>query len=160
MPLTPAALRTDARKLNCGPGTKQCGNACIPKNRKCRASWNKPVKALAAGGAILGAGLVGTALFHPRAGMRQAARSMVEPIRQGAYAASNAARGNWSGAAMNMANAAAESQGFGRNARTVAQGYGTDIRNVYNAGKTAAFKWRHHRPAKRRDSIWAEGFER
>lgn len=151
--------RTDARKLNCGPGTKQCGNACIPKDRKCRASWNKPVKALAAGGAILGAGLVGTALFHPRSNMRNAARGMLGPVMQGGYAAGNAARGNWGGAAMNIANAASMSQGLGRNARTVAQGYGTDIRNAYNAGKTAAFKWRYHRPARRGDSIWAQGFE-
>lgn len=159
MALTPSTvLRFDRRKLNCGPGTKQCGNACIPQSHKCRASWNKPVKAVATIGAIAGAGLVGTALFHPRSGMRNAARSMMEPVMQGGYAAGNAARGNWGGAAMNIANAAATSQGFGRNARTVAQGYGTDIRNAYNRGKTAAFKWRHHRQAKRGPNPWAAGF--
>lgn len=158
MNLTPATIRFD-RRLNCGPGSKQCGNACIPKSSKCRASWNKPVKALATVGAIAGAGLVGTALFHPRSGMRNAARGMMEPVMQGGFAAGNAARGNWGGAAKNMANAAATSQGIGRNARTVAQGYGTDISNVYNRAKTAVFKWRHHRPAKRRDSPWATGFE-
>ena len=32
------------KKLNCGPNSKPCGNACIPKDHQCRASWNKPVK--------------------------------------------------------------------------------------------------------------------
>lgn len=159
MALTPrTVLRFDGRKLNCGPGTKQCGNACIPKDHKCRASWNKPVKALAAAGAIAGAGLVGTALFHPRAGMRNSARAMMEPVMQAGYAAGNVARGNWGGAAKNMANAAATSQGLGRNARNIARGYGTDLRNAYNKGKTAVFKWRHHRPAKGGKSPWAAGF--
>lgn len=40
MSLTPASIRTDRivgnnRKLNCGPGSKPCGNACIPKAHQC-----------------------------------------------------------------------------------------------------------------------------
>jgi hypothetical protein len=138
--------RLDRKTLNCGPGSKQCGNACIPKDRKCRASWNKPVKAAAAIGGLAAAGLVGTALFHPRTNMRNAARGMIEPVMQGGFAAGNAARGNWGGAAKNMANAGLAAEGFGRNARTVASGYGTDIRNAKNRAKTAYFRWRNHRP--------------
>jgi hypothetical protein len=169
MALTPALVRSDRflgnKKLNCGPGSKPCGNACIPRNHKCRASWNKPVKAAATVGAIGGAALLGTALLHPRPNMRRAAMGMVEPIRQGAYAAGNAARGNWGGAAMNMANMAASSQGLGRNARTVVSGYGADIQNLYRRGKEAAFKAKNHRQAKggrvpglNYDSVWASGF--
>ena len=135
------------RKPQCGPGSKPCGNACIPQDRKCRASWNKPVKAVAAIGGVAAAGLVGTALFHPRSNMRSAARGMIEPVLQGGFAAGNVARGNWGGAAKNVAYAGMAAEGFGRNARTVAAGYGTDIRNAKNRAKTAWFRWRHHRPA-------------
>lgn len=162
MTLTPSTLRADAfignKRLNCGPGSKPCGNACIPKDNKCRASWNKPVKLAAGTAAVVGAGLVGTALFHPRANMRRAAGEMFEPITQAGFGAANAAGGNWPGAAKNFANAALSGRNFGKNARTVAEGYGTDIRNTVNSARNAYFKWRHHRPAGRRDSIWATGF--
>lgn len=163
MTLTPATLRGDAfignKKLNCGPGSKPCGNACIPKDHKCRASWNKPVKVAAGAAALTGAAIVGTAFLHPREGMRSAARQVIDPALQTGFGIGNVARGNWAGAAKNAANVAATGQGMGRNLRTLAQGYGTDIKGLYNKGREAAFKARHHRPAKRRDSIWAEGFE-
>jgi hypothetical protein len=162
MTLTPATLRTDAfignKKLNCGPGSMPCGNACIPKGNKCRASWNKPVKIAAGAAAITGAALVGTALFHPRANMRRAAGEMFEPITQAGFGAANAAAGNWPGVAKNAAKMAMSSQNLGKNIKTVAQGYGTDIKSAYNKGKNAYFKWRNHRPG-RRDSFWATGFE-
>lgn len=45
--LEPGRTRSDVfignKKLNCGPGSKPCGNTCIPKDHKCRASWNKPI---------------------------------------------------------------------------------------------------------------------
>lgn len=164
MTLTAAQLRTDRmvgnnKQLKCGPESKPCGNACIPKNHKCRASWNKPVKLVAGAAALTGAALVGTAFLHPRAGMRSAARAVIEPVVQAGFGAGNVARGNFVGAAKNMANVAATGQGLGRNLRTVAQGYGTDIRNGVNRVRGAAFKWKHHRPAKkRRDAVWAVGF--
>ena len=158
-----ARARRDAfignKKLNCGPGSKPCGNACIPKGHKCRASWNKPVKLAAGAAALTGAAVVGTAFLHPRANMRNAARAVIEPTLQTGFGIGNAARGNWAGAAKNAANVAATGQGMGRNLRTIAEGYGTDIKGAVNRGRNAAFKWRHHRPAKRRDSIWAEGFQ-
>lgn len=163
MTLTPSTVRTDVfignKKLNCGPGSKPCGNACIPKGHKCRASWNKPVKVAAGAAALTGAAIVGTAFLHPRSGMRSAARQVINPALQTGFGIGNVAQGNWVGAAKNAANVAASSQGLGANLRTLAQGYGTDIRSAANRGRNAYFKWRHHRPAKRRDSIWAEGFE-
>lgn len=162
MTLTPATLRRDAfignKKLNCGPGSKACGNACIPKDHKCRASWNKPVKVAAGAAALTGAAIVGTAFLHPRSGMRQAAREVINPALQAGFGLGNVAQGNWVGAAKNAANVAASSQGLGHNLRTLAQGYGTDLRSAANRGRNAAFKWRHHRPAKRRDSVYAAGF--
>lgn len=157
MTLTPTTIRLDfiARRtrLNCGPNSKPCGNACIPKDRKCRASWNKPVKLAAGTAAVLGAGLVGTALFHPRTGMRSAAHGLIDPVVQAGHGLGNIARGRYSAAAVNAANIASSGRNFGRNARTVAEGYGTDIGNAYNAGKTVVFKWRHHRPAARGDAM-------
>jgi hypothetical protein len=162
MALSPATLRTDAfignKKLNCGPSSKPCGNACIPKDHKCRASWNKPVKVAAGAAALTGAAIVGTAFLHPRSGMRAAARAVIEPALQTGFGVGNVARGNWVGAAKNAANVAATGQGMGRNLSTLAKGYGTDIKGIVNRGRNAAFKWRNHRPAKRRDSIWATGF--
>ena len=99
MTLTPLTVSADAfignKKLNCGPNSKPCGNACIPKDHKCRASWNKPVKVAAGAAAITGAALVGTALFHPRANMRRAAGEVINPITQAGFGAANAAVGNW-----------------------------------------------------------------
>lgn len=154
MALTPSTVRRDAfignKKLNCGPGSKPCGNACIPKGHKCRASWNKPIKLAAGAAALTGAAIVGTAFLHPRANMRNAARAVIEPTLQAGFGIGNVARGNWAGAAKNTANVAATGQGMGRNLRTIAEGYGTDIKGAVNRGRNAAFKWRHHRPAKRR----------
>jgi hypothetical protein len=138
------------KDLNCGPGSKPCGNACIPKDHKCRASWNKPVKALKAAAVIGGVGLVGTAILHPRSGMRQAARGLMEPVMHGGFALGNVARGNFTGAAANVSNAGLSAGNFKQNATSLAKGYGTDIRNAGNRIKAAAFKWKHHRPAKRR----------
>lgn len=162
MDLTPSSVRADVfignKKLNCGPGSKACGNACIPKDHKCRASWNKPVKLAAGAAALTGAAIVGTAFLHPRSGMRKAAREIIEPTLQTGFAAGNVARGNWTGAAKNAANVAATGQGLGRNMKTLAEGYGTDIKSLTNRARNAAFKARYHRPAKRRDTVWAEGF--
>jgi hypothetical protein len=170
MTLTPATIRADVfvgnKKLNCGSGSKPCGNACIPKDHKCRASWNKPVKAAAALGAAAGVGLVATAFLHKREGMRSAARASIEPLAQAGFATGNAARGNWTGAAKNVANVAMTGRDLPKNLKTVAQGYGTDIKNLVNRGRNASFKSRHHRQAKggrvpglNYDSIWAQGFE-
>lgn len=157
-----ARARRDAfignKKLKCGPRSKPCGNACIPKDHKCRASWNKPVKLAAGTAALTGAAIVGTAFLHPRANMRRAAGALFEPISQAGFGAANVAGGNWPGAAKNFANAAIAGREMGPNLRTLGKGYSSDIRNLYNKGREAAFKSRHHRPAKRRDSIWAEGF--
>lgn len=146
------------KKLNCGPNSKPCGNACIPKDHQCRASWNKPVKLAAGAAALTGAAIVGTAFLHPRSSMRSAARQTIEPALQTGFAVGNAARGNWAGAAKNAANVAATGQGMGRNLSTLGKGYASDIKALYNKGRNAAFKAKHHRSAKRRDSIWAEGF--
>tara|TARA_R110000772_G_scaffold168841_1_gene280600 strand:+ start:3345 stop:3815 length:471 start_codon:yes stop_codon:yes gene_type:complete len=154
MTLTPSTLRTDAfignKKLNCGPGSKPCGNACIPKDHKCRASWNKPVKLAAGAAALTGAAIVGTAFLHPRSGMRAAARAVIEPALQTGFGVGNVARGNWVGAAKNAANVAATGQGMGRNLSTLAKGYGTDIKGIVKRARNAAFK--------RTDSPWAMGF--
>ena len=154
MSLTPATLRTDAfignKKLNCGPSSKPCGNACIPKDHKCRASWNKPVKLAAGAAALTGAAIVGTAFLHPRSGMRAAARAVIEPALQTGFGVGNVARGNWVGAAKNAANVAATGQGMGRNLSTLAKGYGTDIKGIVKRARNTAFK--------RRDSVWATGF--
>jgi hypothetical protein len=98
MTLTPATIRTDAfigsnKKLKCGPGSKACGNACIPKNHKCRASWNKPVKVAAGATVLTGAALLGTALFHPRSNMRRAAGEMLDPMAQAGFGAALTAGG-------------------------------------------------------------------
>ena len=162
MTLTPASFRLDAfvgnKKLNCGPGSKPCGNACIPKDHKCRASWNKPIKVAAGAAAITGAALVGTAFLHPRSGMRSAAREVIQPALEAGFGLNNVTRGNWGGAAKNAANFVATGKGFGRNLKTIAEGYGTDIRNVTNRAKDAHFKWRYHRPVKRIDTVYASGF--
>jgi hypothetical protein len=91
--------------------------------------------------------------------MRSAARGVIDPALQTGFGLSNAARGNWPGAAKNAAQAVASGQGIGRNVNTLTRGYGTDIQNLINRGRNAAFKARHHRPAAaRRDSIYATGF--
>jgi|LauGreDrversion4_2_1035121.scaffolds.fasta_scaffold33169_4 hypothetical protein len=154
MTLTPATLRADVfvgnKKLNCGSTSKACGNACIPRDHQCRASWNKPVKLAAGAAALTGAAIVGTAFLHPRSGMRAAARAVVEPALQAGFGVGNVARGNWSGAAKNAANVAATGEGMGRNLSTLAKGYGTDIKGFVNRGRNAA--------SKRRDSVYADGF--
>jgi len=91
--------------------------------------------------------------------MRQAAREVIEPTLQAGFAAGNVARGNWPGAAINIANVAATGRNMGRNLRTLSEGYGTDIRGLVNRARGTAFKLRYHRPAKRRDSVFAPGFE-
>lgn len=162
MTSTLTSPRTDVfignKKLKCGPTSKPCGNACIPKSNKCRASWNKPVKLAAGAAALTAATVVGTAVFHPREKMRTAARNTIEPAAQIGFGIANLAQGNIVGAAKNAANAALLGKNLGRNTRTLAKGYGSDIKNLYNKGREAAFKARHHRQAKRGDSIWAEGF--
>lgn len=164
MSLTPATVRQDRfignKKLNCGPGSKPCGGACIPKGNKCRASWNKPVKAAAAVAGATTLGLVATGLFHKRAPMRQAAWGTMEPAMQAGFAMGNIARGNPGGAAKNVANVFMSSQNLGPNLRTLKEGYGQDLRWLHGKAKEAAFKAKHHRPAKkRRDSdFWADGF--
>jgi hypothetical protein len=90
--------------------------------------------------------------------MRSAARAVIDPTLQTGFGVGNVARGNWAGAAKNAANVAATGQDLGKNLGTLAKGYGTDIKGAVNRGRNAAFKWRNHRPAKRRDSVWAEGF--
>lgn len=147
------AKRKDAfvgndKKLKCGPNSKPCGNACIPKNHRCRASWNKPVKALKAGAVIAGAGLVGTALFHKRANMRAAAAGLGEPVMHGGFALGNIAMGNRAQAAKNAANAMSSAQNFRKNVTTLRKGYGQDVGSVYAAAKRAVFKARHHRQAR------------
>ena len=167
--LTPSVVRTDVfignKSLKCGPGSKPCGNACIPKDHRCRASWNKPVKAVAATGAAAGVGLVATALLHKREGMRSAARASIEPLAQAGFAAGNAARGNWIGAAKNIANVGVTGRDLPRNLGVVARGYGSDIRTLINKSREAAFKAKHHRsagsgrvPGLHYDSVWAAGF--
>lgn len=141
------SIRED-KKLNCGPGSKQCGNACIPKSHKCRASWNKPVKAAAAVAGAAGLGLVGTAFLHKREGMRSAARSVIEPVAQAGFAAGNLARGNKAGAMNNVANVIATSKGAGKNLQYVAKGYGRDLQFALELGKNRYFKMRHHKQAK------------
>ena len=136
------------KKLKCGPNSKPCGNACIPKNHRCRASWNKPVKALKAGAVIAGAGLVGTALFHKRANMRAAAAGLGEPVMHGGFALGNIAMGNRAQAAKNAANAVMSAKNFKRNVTTLGKGYGQDVGSVYAAAKRAVFKARHHRQAR------------
>lgn len=163
MTLTPSTIRADVffgnnNKLKCGPGSKPCGNACIPKGHTCRASWNKPVKAVAGATVLAGAAVVGTAFLHPRSGMRSAARAVVDPVVQAGFGANNVVRGNWAGAAKNAANVAMSSQNLAPNLKTLAKGYGTDLSTLYNKGKNAAFKARHHRQAGRKDSVWATGF--
>jgi hypothetical protein len=155
--LTPSTVRNDRlfgnnKKLKCGPGSKPCGNACIPKNHKCRASWNKPVK-LAAG--VLGVGAVGigaTALFHKDPKMRAAAAGVVEPVSQIAFGVGNAARGNYTGTLSNLGKAAIAGQNLGPNLRTLGEGYKRGAGNMWNQArgkaKEAGFKAKHHRPAK------------
>lgn len=136
------------KKLKCGPGSKPCGNACIPKNHKCRASWNKPVKALKAGAALAGVGLVGTALFHKRANMRAAAAGLGEPVMHGGFALGNIALGNKAQAAKNAVNAMMSAKNFKKNVVTLGKGYGQDVSSAYAAAKKVVFKARHHRQAK------------
>jgi len=118
-------------ELNCGPGSKRCGDACIPKKKKCRASWNKPVKLVGGAAALAGAGVIGTALFHPRPKMRKAASAIINPVTQTGFALGNIVRGNVPGAANNAVNAAATAESFGENAKSVARGYGEDIKKSY-----------------------------
>lgn len=141
------AARLD-RKLNCGTGSKQCGNACIPKGNKCRASWNKPVKAAAFTAGAAGLGLVGTAFLHKRQSMRNAARQVIEPVTQAGFAAGNLARGNKAGAMKNMANMISTSRGAGKNLKFVAKGYGRDLKYALELGKNRYFKARYHKRAK------------
>jgi hypothetical protein len=163
MTLTPSSVRADAfignKKLNCGPNSKPCGNACIPKAHKCRASWNKPVKVAAGAAALTGAAVIGTAFLHKRPSMRQAAREVIEPTLYAGFAANNVVRGNWPAASRNIANAIAAGRYLKRNFETLAEGYGTDVRGLVNRARGTAFKLRYHRPAKRRDSVFAPGFE-
>ena len=128
-------MSMDGHQLECGEGSKRCGNACIPRWKKCRASWNKPVK-LAAGAAVLtGAALAGTAFFHPRSEMRKAAREAANPVVHGGFALSKLASGNIPGAAKSSVNAATSGEKVGENVRTLAKGYGKDLNNFYKKGK-------------------------
>lgn len=159
MALTRKDILGNSSKLNCGPTSKPCGNACIPKDKKCRASWNKPVKAAATVAAVAGAGLVGTAVFHKRGEMRRAARGLVEPALQVGFGLGNAARGNVAGATKNLMNVTETAREVPSHIRTLKTGYGKDLNALKQKAKRAYFKAKHHRPAaKRRDSIWAEGF--
>lgn len=162
MRLTPHTVTQDSvfgnKKLNCGPQSKPCGKVCIPKDNQCRASWNKPVKAATGAAALVGAGVVGTALFHPRERVRTSAQKLIDPVLQGGFAINNIARGDLPAAANNIAHAALLGGDIGKNVRSLAAGYGTDIKAGYNKAKEAYFKFRHHRQAKK-DSIWANGFE-
>lgn len=135
-------------KLKCGPTSKPCGDACIPKNHKCRASWNKPVKAVKIGLTAGAVGLVATALIHPRTAMRGAARGLVEPLTNAGFGVGNIARGNQVQAAKNFADAALSAKNLKKNLNTLRVGYGQDVRNLGNRAKEAHFKWKHHRPAK------------
>lgn len=163
MTLSPTSLRVDAfignKNLNCGPGSKPCGNACIPKDHKCRASWNKPVKLAAAAATLTAAGVGATALFHKRTEMRQAARELAFPAINTAFAGGNISRGNVAAAAANMYHAAEGARNVKANVSTLARGYGSDIRGLVNRGREAAFKWKHHRPAAKRKDTYAKGFK-
>lgn len=128
--------RLDGPQLECGPDSKRCGKACIPKWKKCRASWNKPVKLAAGAAALTGAVVAGTAFFHPRSEMRRAAASTLEPLLQSGFALGNTARGNTTGAVKNVVNAATSGQDLGKNAKTLARGYGEDLTNVYKRTKS------------------------
>lgn len=136
------------RKLNCGPGSKQCGNACIPKSKKCRASWNKRVKAAALTATAAGLGLVGTAYLHKRSGMRQAARRVIQPVAQAGLAFENIAQGNMLGAAKNVAKVITTSKGAGKDLKFIAKGYGRDLKYALELGKNRYFKARHHKRAR------------
>ena len=155
--LTAAHFRGDVfignkKSLKCGSNSKKCGNVCIPKDHKCRASWNKPVKAAAVAGGAAAVAVGATALFHPRARARNAARGIAEPVAQGGFAVANVARGNFVGASKNVLNASIAGRGFRKNARTLAQEYGTDLKrmrtSVSNRFKKASFKAKNHRRAK------------
>lgn len=153
MALSAADFRNDLlvgnnKKLKCGPTSKPCGNACIPKGHKCRASWNKPIKAAAAVGGAAAVGITATAFFHPRARARNAARGMVEPAMQAGFGVGNIARGNRVGAAKNFLNVAVTGKDLGKNARTLAQEYGTDLKSAKNLIRNRFFKAKHHRRAK------------
>lgn len=151
--LTADHFRDDAfvgnkKSLKCGPTSKKCGNACIPKSHKCRASWNKPVK-VAATVAGVGAIAVGaTALLHPRSGARRAARALIEPVTQAGFGAGNIARGNLVGASKNILNVVNTSKGVGRASRSLAREYGTDLRSLQNRFKRSLFKAKYHKRAK------------
>lgn len=136
------------RKLNCGPGSKPCGDACIPKNNKCRASWNKPVKAARIGLTAGAVGLVATALIHPRSGMQSAARGLIEPMMHTGFGVGNMALGKPVQAAKNFSDAALSANNFKSNVNTLRVGYGQDVRNLAGRAKEAHFKWKHHRKAK------------
>lgn len=136
------------RKLNCGPGSKPCGEACIPKNHKCRASWNKPVTAAKVGLTAGLVGLVATSLIHPRSTMRNAARGLVEPVTHSGFGIGNIASGNPIRAAKNFSDAAMAAQNFRGNVNTLRVGYSQDIRNLSGRVKEAHFKWKNHRKAK------------
>lgn len=147
------ALRADRilgnnSKLRCGPGSKPCGEACIPKNHKCRASWNKPVMAVKVGLTAGAVGLVATALIHPRSAMKNAARGLVEPLTHTGFGVGNIARGNGVQAAKNFADAALSAKNLKGNLNTLRKGYSQDIRNLGYRAKEAHFKWKHHRKAK------------
>ena len=151
--LTADHFRDDAfigsnKKLKCGGTSKPCGNACIPKKHKCRANWNKPVKAAAAAGALTAVAVGATALFHRRASARNAARAVVSPLTEVGFGVGNVARGNFAGAAKNALNFSITGKDFGKNAKNLAREYGTDIRAGKNRLKSAWFKYKNHRGAK------------
>ena len=136
------------KSLKCGPTSKKCGNACIPKSHKCRASWNKPVK-VAATVAGVGAVAVGaTALLHSRPAARAAARALIEPVTQAGFGAGNIARGNLVGASKNILNVVNTSKGVGRASRSLAREYGTDLKSLQNRFKRSSFKAKYHKRAK------------
>ena len=134
--LTAGHFRKDwignSRKQKCGPKSKPCGKACIPKNHKCRASWNKPVKAAALTTAVVGGAVAVTAIAHPQKSVRWAAQSLAKPLLHGGFAAGNAARGNLVGAANNFRDAVLSGRNFKRNLSKVARAYGTAIKGGFN----------------------------
>jgi len=168
MTITTGDLRNDRlfgnnKKLKCGPTSKPCGNACIPKAHKCRASWNKPVKAAAGALTVAGVGLTATMFLHPRAKARKAAAGLVAPVVNAGFGLGNMATGNQAGAAKNFADAALSGRNFGKNVKSLAHEYGVDIANAKGRVRNIWFKHRNHKQAKsggfKFDSpIWAEGF--
>lgn len=150
--LTASHFRDDAfighGKQKCGPTSKPCGNACIPKKHKCRANWNKPVKVAAGALTLATLGVGATALLHPRARARNAARGIAEPVMHAGFGAANIARGNRVGAAKNFYNASTTGSKVFTNAKSLAEEYGTDIKNAGNRVRNVYYRMRNHRQAK------------